>query len=204
MNANVSQQKQLKKCVYCIIATVLGYDSNYCHDEILRFFKAIYRVHFWSVMAKKRLTKEELERVKNHAKILYTREGVTLQKDLAQRVGVSENTISKWIKDENWERQRASLIITKDEELRRIYMQITELNDSIFNRPEGKRFCDSKEADILVKLSAATKQLENEAVALPEAIEVLKLFINMVSMENLAEAKTITTWADIFIKTLLK
>lgn len=159
-------------------------------------------MHFWVVMVKKRLTKEELERVKNYAKLLYTKEGVTSQKDLAARVGVSENTISKWVNEDNWERHRASVIITKDEQLRRVYMQLTELNDSIFKKPEGERFSNTKEADILVKLSAAIKQLETD-VSLAEAIEVLTKFINMVNGENLAEGKIIVKWADLFIKSLV-
>lgn len=152
-------------------------------------------------MVKKRLTKEELERVKNHAKLLYTREGVTLQKDLALRVGVSENTISKWINEEGWEKHRASIIITKDEELRRVYMQLTELNDSIFKRAEGERFANTKDADILVKLSATIKQLETD-VALAEAIEVLTKLINFVMAENQVEGKIVIKWADLLIKTL--
>lgn len=152
-------------------------------------------------MAKKRLTKDEIERAKNHAKILYTREGVTLQKDLALRVGVSEQTISKWVNEENWEKHRASIILTKDEELRRVYMQLTELNDAIMERPKGQRFSNSKEADVLVKLSAAIKQLETD-VSLSEAIEVLKELILLVSTESLDEARIITKWADVFIKTI--
>src|SRR5690606_17924553 len=122
------------------------------------------------------------------------------QKDLAARVGVSENTISKWVNEGNWERHRASVILTKDEELRRFYMQVTELNDAIMQRPAGQRFSDSKEADILVKLATAIRQMETD-VAIGETIEVLKKLINMVSTESLGEAKIITKWADIFIKT---
>jgi DNA-binding XRE family transcriptional regulator len=152
-------------------------------------------------MVKKRLTNEDMARVKNHAKLLFTREGVTSQKDLALRVGVSENTISKWVKDEGWEKHRASIILTKDEELRRVYMQLTELNDNIFKRPQGERFSTTKEADILVKLSATIRQLETD-VALAEAIEVLIKLINLVNSENLTEGKIIIKWADIFLKTL--
>lgn len=154
-------------------------------------------------MAKTRLTKDEIEQRKNHAKLLYTREGVITQKELAQRVGISEKTIGLWIKDEKWEKERASVILTKEEELRRIYEQLTELNDCIRLRPKGSRYSDTKEADILIKLSATIKNLETE-VSVAEAIEVLKKLINLTRKESLADAKVITKWSDILIKTLLK
>ncbi|MFD2961357.1 MULTISPECIES: YfeC-like transcriptional regulator [Olivibacter] len=144
-----------------------------------------------------------IQQKKEHAYILYTKEGVTEQKTLAERVGVSKQTINKWVNSENWERQRQSLIVTAESELRRFYMQVTELNDFIMKREEGKRFANSKEADTLVKLSGAIKNLEQD-VSLGETMQVLKKFIGLVSKENLNEAKLITKWADIFIKTLLK
>ena len=44
-------------------------------------------------MAKKRLTKEELERLKEHVKVLYLHENIINPKALAERVGTSGNTI---------------------------------------------------------------------------------------------------------------
>lgn len=53
-------------------------------------------------MAKKRLTKEELERLKEHAKVLYLHENIINPKALAERVGTSGNTISKWVVEGKW------------------------------------------------------------------------------------------------------
>ena len=44
-------------------------------------------------MAKKQLTKEELERLKEHVKVLYLHENIINPKALAERVGTSGNTI---------------------------------------------------------------------------------------------------------------
>lgn len=150
-----------------------------------------------------RLTKAEIERRKGHAKLLYTIDGVTSQKELAERMGISEKTIGKWINEESWEKQRSSILLTKENELKRVYMQFTELNDEIMKREKGKRFANTKEADILKKLSATIKDLETD-VSLAETIEVLKKLINFVRPENLSDAKIITRWADLHIKTLLK
>ena len=144
-----------------------------------------------------------MQRKYDHAKLLYTVEGVTVQKELAERVGTTPQTINKWIKDEAWENLRASVIITKDAELHRFYMQITELNDSIMNRPKGQRFANSKEADALVKLTGAVRQLETDT-SVADTIEVLKNFINHIRQDDYEKAKEVTNLADVFIKSIIK
>jgi len=147
--------------------------------------------------------KETIQQKKDYAKLLFTKDGVTTQKVLATRVGVSEKTIGKWIKEENWDKLKTSLIITKSEELGRLYEQLTEMNDFIQNKPKGQRFANSKEADAMAKLTTAIRKMETE-VSASEAIETLKALINLVMQENLTDAKIITKWADLYIKTLLK
>ncbi len=49
-----------------------------------------------------RLRKEEPKRLREHAKLLCTEKGVSTQRELAARVGVREQTISKWIKNGKW------------------------------------------------------------------------------------------------------
>ncbi|NJB36383.1 YfeC-like transcriptional regulator [Croceivirga sp. JEA036] len=148
-------------------------------------------------------TKDTVKRKKEHARLLYTQQGVTNQKELAERTGVSKTTINKWVNEENWEYLRGNVIITKDQELKRLYLQITELNDFINKKEEGQRFANSKEADTLVKLTAAVKQLEMDT-SLADAIQVLKDFINFVRIEDFEAAKLVTTQADAFINSLIK
>lgn len=144
-----------------------------------------------------------IQQKKEHAKLLYTSQGITQQNILAERVGVSKQTINKWINSEGWEKLRASLIITSEAELRRFYTQVTELNDHIMKKPEGERFANSKEADVLIKLAGAIRHLETD-VSIGEVMEVLKKLINFISKEDLEAAKLLTTWADIYVKTLLR
>jgi transcriptional regulator with XRE-family HTH domain len=150
-----------------------------------------------------RMARHTIQQKKEHAKLLYTVEGVTVQKELAERTGVSKTTINKWVNEENWEALRASVIITKENELKRMYMQITELNDAIMSREKGERFSTSKEADVLVKLTAAVRQLESDT-SVADTIEVMKNFINFVRQDNYETAKNITNLADVFIKSLLR
>lgn len=140
---------------------------------------------------------------KELAKLLYVKEGVTLQVELAERVGVSKQTINKWVNKENWESLRASVIITREEELKRLYAQLIELNDFIHKREAGQRFANTKEADVLVKLTAAIRQLETDT-SVADAIEVLKKFINFVREVSYEKAKDITAFGDNFIKSLMK
>ena len=139
---------------------------------------------------------------KDWAKLLFIRENLT-QKEIACKVGVAEKTMSKWVNENNWEQLRSSVIITKSEELRRIYMQINELNSMIFNRDEGQRFANSKEADTLNKLAATARALETE-VAIADIIEVFKRFTEWVRSIDLEKAKEIIRLEDDYIRSILK
>ncbi|QNK63955.1 putative DNA-binding transcriptional regulator [Pedobacter sp. PAMC26386] len=154
-------------------------------------------------MAKKRLTKDDLERAKNHAKLLYTRDGVTLQKELAQRTGISENTISKWVNENGWDKLKKNFLLTREERMGDLLDELTELQKSIKDKPEGSRFADSKTGDVRRKLIKDIKELEVTA-AKPEIIAACMALINFARTENLEEAKIIMRWADIFIKSLLQ
>ena len=182
-----------------------------CTGLTIGFYTPLYIDHFWGMAKKKTGTKANptasstMQQKKDYAKLLYTIEGVTMQKELAQRVGVSVQTINSWVnaEDKLWDRIRSSMIITKEVELRRMYMQITELNDNIMKRPVGQRFSDSKEADVLIKLTSAVRQLETDT-SISEVIEVMKNYIGFVRTIDLATAKTITGLADQYIKSLIK
>ena len=149
------------------------------------------------------MKKETIQRKKEYAKLLFTTQGVTVQKELAERVGVSAVTMNKWVHEEGWESLRASVILTKENELHRFYMQVTELNDFIQLKEAGQRFANSKEADTLVKLSGAIRQLETDT-SVADTIEVLKNFIHHIREDDYAKAKEVTRLGDVFIKSIIK
>lgn len=141
---------------------------------------------------------------KEHAKLLFTQEKLS-QKEIAEKVNVSEQTITKWVNagGGEWKRLRQSLIVTKKEQLSRIYEQIDEITQEIRKREEGKRYVNSKEADILVKLTAAAKNLETEA-SVSVVIEVAMKFLDYIRPIDLEKAKEISGYFDSYIKDLLK
>lgn len=143
-----------------------------------------------------------MKRKKEYAKLLYTKQGVTVGKELAERVGTSAQTISKWINKEGWESLRACLVITKDEQLRRLYGQLIELNDYIEGREAGSRYASGNEADTIIKLTKAIKQLETET-SIADATEVLTNFVIHIRQDDFETAKLVMDMGDAYIKSLM-
>lgn len=137
---------------------------------------------------------------RDFAKLLYTQERLSI-KEVAERVDVSEKTVSKWRTQEGWDNIRKSLLITKNQQITHLYNQLEWLNDDIYNREV--RIATVKEADIISKLTAAIKKLEVDA-SVGEIFEVGRLFIDFVREIDLTKAKDITTLFDLFIQSRMK
>ena len=99
---------------------------------------------------------------KDYAKQLFLNEPGITQAEIAQRVGVSKNTICKWVSEGRWEDMKTSMLVEKDTQLARLYTQLRKWNDAVENRPDGEQYLLSKEADAVVKITAAIKNLETE------------------------------------------
>lgn len=136
------------------------------------------------------------------AKTLFVKEHLT-QKEIASRVGTTESTIGKWKEKFGWEKLKASYTISKPEQLQRIYEQINELTAEIKNKPEGKRYASSKEADILNKLAVAAQKLEADA-GVDDIINVFIEFLEWLRPQDLSKAQEISKLQDEFIKTRLQ
>lgn len=141
---------------------------------------------------------------KELAKLLYLNFPELNQKQIVERVGTTEKSFSTWKKDEQWEALRCSFLVTPDQELKRLLMQINELNSKIFSRPVGDRFANAKEADALVKLTAAAKNLTQEG-DMPDIIFVARKMITWFQKkEDLDQAQFLTRLFDAFISDQLK
>lgn len=81
-----------------------------------------------------RLTKQETEKLKELAERIFLSDYSLTQKDVAEKVNVSEKTISKWIEDGKWKDKRNSLLVTKKNQLVIMYSQLEQLNEEIKNR----------------------------------------------------------------------
>jgi hypothetical protein len=101
------------------------------------------------------------------AKILFTREHLDA-KVVAKKVGVSEKTMSKWVNEFNWKSLRKRLLVSKEEILNNLYEQLEALDDEI--RTAAKKYPDTKQADIKIKLTASVRNLETD-LAIADLVE---------------------------------
>jgi transposase len=137
---------------------------------------------------------------KDYAKILFTTENLT-QKEIAERVKVSEKTITKWIKEGGWAQIKKSLLVTKQHQISMLYDQLDWLNNLVSNR-DVKVF-DSKEADVVSKITASIQRLEIET-SVGQVIEVARGVIDFVREIDLDKAKEITKYFDSYIQSKMK
>ena len=116
---------------------------------------------------------------KQLAKILFTRENLD-QNVIAQRVGVSEKTVSKWVNENEgaWRRERQRLLISKQDQLNSFYGQLEKLNNEI---EKNSGIPDTKQADIQIKLTAAIRNLETD-LAIADIIESGMRFIKHIQL----------------------
>lgn len=125
------------------------------------------------------------------------------QKEIAALLEVSEKTISKWKTEDDWESFKTSLLTTRENELRRLYKILKSLNDEIDLCADNGTAINSKQADSVLKLTAAIKNLEVET-SIAEKVEVGTDFINLVRKENVELSKEITKWFDVYLKSSIK
>jgi len=139
---------------------------------------------------------------KEFAKLLFTKEKLS-SKEVADRANIPLRTIQEWIRKEKWEDFRTTLIMTKEEELRRLYAQLRELNDMIEGKPEGQRYANTKEADTLVKITSAIRQLETET-SVAAIIDVAQAVVKWTRSFDIEKSKELTNLFDAFIKDKLR
>lgn len=138
-----------------------------------------------------------------HARLLFTRDGITSFKELSERTGATAKTISGWCKAGNWDKFRQNILLTRDEQMQNLLAELTELNEAIKLKKAGSRYADSKEADIRRKLIRDIKDLSTKA-SVAEVIEACIRIVKWVSISDLDKAKELTGLFDAYIKDCLK
>lgn len=138
---------------------------------------------------------------KDFAKSIYLGEDLT-QEEIAERVGVKRQTVSRWIREGNWERHKVSITITREEQLKNLYLQLSELNAAINKKPAGERFANATESDTISKISNAIKKMETD-VGLADILSVFKSFVKWLRTYDMARSKEIVPLLDAYIKSKL-
>lgn len=135
---------------------------------------------------------------KEFARTLYLRENLT-QAEIAERVGVSRQTVIRWVGAEKWDELKASISMTAEEQIRNLQRQVIEINNSILNRESGNRYANAREADTIVKLTTAINKLQTEA-GIHEIVGVGAAFVDFMRPIDLEKAQEFTRLFDAFIK----
>jgi DNA-binding XRE family transcriptional regulator len=151
-------------------------------------------------MAKK-LSKNDIEKAKGYAKILYIKDKL-MQKEIAEKTGISEKTICKWVADGHWEKERKNFLLTRQEQMVNLLDELTEINAFIKRLPAGLRFADSKMGDVRRKLIKDIKELETSS-SKPEAISACIALLEFIRKVDFEKAKELSRYIDGFIKSIL-
>jgi len=138
---------------------------------------------------------------KEWAGLLYIRENLT-QQEIAEKTGVSRQTISRWIKEEKWDEHKIGITLTRESQIDGFYRQVAEINALIASKPPGQRFPDNAQADTLAKLATSIKKMEAE-VGISDIVSVGQRFVKFVRSIDYAKAKETTALFDAFIKSSL-
>lgn len=140
-------------------------------------------------------------KAKDHAKLLFldSKQKHSI-KEIADRVGVRPNTVGNWIKKENWERLRKSLMVTRKKLIMDWYDQIEWLNNDINSRE--KKIPTTHEANTLVQLAASIKKLETET-SIAEIYEVATQFLDFLKPIDFDMYKKLLPYFDEFINSKL-
>jgi transcriptional regulator with XRE-family HTH domain len=137
-----------------------------------------------------------IQQKKEYAKLLFIKENLS-QKEIAQKAGISEKTMCKWAKDDNWDRLRKSLLVTKEEQIRWLYIML----DNIKTQTElSNNVIDSKTADTLIKITAAIKNLETNDITISEIFSVGKRAVTWAQNNQAQDMAVIVDLFDGFIK----
>ncbi|MGV9003965.1 DUF1804 family protein [Flavobacterium sp.] len=150
------------------------------------------------------------------ARMLYVNERITF-KEIAERVKVTEKTISKWANDGNWDKLRRSLMTTRQSQLVHWYNQLEAINEDIATRPilkhdkkeqpiertEKLGIPSSSESDTMSKLSSNIQRFESE-INLGEIIEVSTKLLTFIQSANLTDAVLFKNYIDEFVNAKIK
>lgn len=125
------------------------------------------------------------------------------QRDIAARVGVSENTVGRWAKDGHWDELREAQRTSKPSVLKDLYAELAEMNRVIQGREDGKRFATKDEALTRSRLVKNIADLE-QRYSLGNAVDMGRDFCSFVGTTDYALARQVLEHWDAFITELVK
>lgn len=134
------------------------------------------------------------QKKKELAKELYLNTTLT-QKEIAERVGVTEKTLKKWREAGDWEKLKSAMLSTKDEIISRYLRMINSILEIAEN---DDRAVTDAEADKISKLNKAMDAI-NKELGLSVIIQVFQEYNAFLLPLNTDLAKANNIYQDKFI-----
>ncbi|MBQ9187354.1 MAG: helix-turn-helix domain-containing protein [Prevotella sp.] len=122
-------------------------------------------------MSTSKLTKHQLEEKKEYARLLYM-QGES-QKMIAEKTGISPQTITRWVSDGGWSEQRAAQNITRPELVNKLLRTIDKMIESVNSSEDPDAAAGL--GDKLAKFSATIERLDKHT-SIVDVIEVFMAF----------------------------
>lgn len=116
-------------------------------------------------------TKKELEDKKDYARLLYMQG--EQQKTIAEKAGVSPQTVTKWVNTGNWSEQRAAQNITRPELVNKLLRTVDKMIEAV-NTSEDPDAANGL-GDKLAKFAATIEKLDKHT-SIVDVIEVFMTF----------------------------
>lgn len=123
-------------------------------------------------------TKKDNENKRELAKMLYV--GGSEVADIAERVGVSRQSVSAWINKNGWKELRAARSITRPELVNKLLVTINNLIEDVNTGDDPTSV--SGLADKLVKLSSVIERLDKKA-NIVQTVDVFMAFSDWVEYQ---------------------
>ena len=116
-------------------------------------------------------TKKELEDKKDYARLLYMQGDQ--QKTIAEKAGVSPQTVTKWVNTGNWSEQRAAQNITRPELVNKLLRTVDKMIEAV-NTSEDPDAANGL-GDKLAKFAATIEKLDKHT-SIVDVIEEFMAF----------------------------
>ena len=147
------------------------------------------------------MTKAEIEKKKSLARTLFLA-GME-QTEIADKVGISRVTVSKWSNADGWKEARAAKNITRPELVNKLLLTIDKLIEQV-NQSDDPNLIAGL-GDKLAKLSSVIEKLDKKA-NIVDAIEVFMAFSKWIEYRSTIDKnltpemiKTFNKYQDLYI-----
>ncbi len=146
-------------------------------------------------------TKKEMERLREHARLLFM-QGVP-QKVIAEKTGVSPQTITKWVNNSGWAEQRAATNISRPQLINKVLTAIDRMLEEA--NASDDPAVRAALADKLAKFASTIERLDKKT-SVVDMIETAMAFSKWLQFRMSFDPsitpelfKTITNYLDMFV-----